>query len=66
MRNKASFFIIILFLASIILSGCETTQGFVKDVNNAATLTYQRGAKILNYSKGGILKVDSWMRKNLW
>ena len=45
----------VLLLCIVIMSGCETTRGLAQGI-----------AKDTKNTGGVILKVDDWIKKNLW
>jgi len=56
MGRKIGFCALAIFLLCIvIMSGCETTKGFVQGI-----------AKDAKNTGGVILKIDDWFKKNLW
>lgn len=64
--RSAVIFCTILFLASGFLTGCETTKGLAKGVASTATLTSRGTIKDSENFYHTVLKVDKWIRENLW
>jgi len=49
----------VLLLCIVIMSGCETTKGLAQGLAQGI-------AKDTKNTGGVILKVDDWIKKNLW
>lgn len=62
LRNKKAVLFAVLFLCSIFISGCETAAGAAKGI----AYTAEGAGKDTVGLCGAIMKLDNWIRENLW
>lgn len=72
-RGKTRIVFIFLFLSVILISGCETAKGAAGGVASTVGVaaeglanTAEGAAKDSLSLWQGILRVDDWIKKNLW
>ncbi|MFH1457693.1 MAG: hypothetical protein ABIG31_00800 [Candidatus Omnitrophota bacterium] len=56
----------VLLLSLVLGAGCETTKGFATGVATGVASTATGAAKDATEIWQGFLRIDSWMRENLW
>jgi hypothetical protein len=56
----------IILLSTILVSGCETTKGVAGGLGTTVLGTAQGVAKDTNILWQAALKIDNWIRENLW
>lgn len=71
--DKKGIVFVFLFLGVILIAGCETTKGATKGVaGTVGALTVGLADTASGAAKDsvslwqGILKLDEWIKKNLW
>jgi predicted small secreted protein len=67
--KKNLILLLLLFLAPIFLSGCETAKGvgaMARGAGEGIGATAGGVAKDTSSLWQGILKADNWIKKNLW
>lgn len=66
MIKKIGILLYLLVCFIILLSGCETTKGIAHSVGYAVDSTAKGVTKDAKDFWSAILKVDSWMKEELW
>ena len=61
-RNVKGMLFLVLFCGGILISGCETTTGAARGIDD----TSEGAAKEVVTPWDAIMKLDSWIRENLW
>ncbi len=65
MKKKGILFWV-LFLGIMFLGGCQTAKGVAVGIGTTVQGTAQGAAKDSASLWQGILKLDAWMKDNLW
>lgn len=65
-RGKKALLLVFLLSAGILLGGCNTVAGTAEGVAKGVASTAEGVGKDTVGLYGAIMKLDSWIRENLW
>ncbi|MFH0762346.1 MAG: hypothetical protein V1925_00450 [Candidatus Omnitrophota bacterium] len=56
----------VLLIGAVLISGCETAAGAAKGIAYTAEGAGKDTVNIVGGTGGVLMKLDNWMRENLW